>query len=96
MIYITKIGEGFGFKDTNKDEILSTDVKMLNEVYNKFFEMQSLGNQYTLGDINGESFEKMFVEVIEDVAPPVIVPPTQLSELQNTMDAIIMSLLQEG
>ena len=92
MTYITKIDDGFGFKDSRKDEILSTDVKMIDEVYNKFIEMNGLGNEFKLGDINGETFERMFIELIPEVFIPVKTPTT-LYEIQSTLDTILMSLL---
>ena len=93
MIYLSINGDDFGFKNDIDPNIviLPTDIVILNETYEKYLK-ENQTKDYKIADAHGETFERMFTEVI----PEVVIPTedtTQISELQNTMDAIIMSLL---
>lgn len=78
MKYLFTLDESFGFKDSDINEILETDIQISNEIYNKFFELQSQGKQFKIKNINGFTFEEIFEEVIpKPVEPGVIEPSSQ-------------------
>lgn len=56
--------EVFAFKDSEVNEILSSDIQISYEIYNQFFQNQSLGKQYIIKNENGTTFEEIFEEVI--------------------------------
>lgn len=76
--------ENFGFKEDSINEISSTDVRISDELYNKFFQMQSQGKQYRLKDVNSSTFEDMFEEYI---VPSTPVQPSETEIMQQTIDS---------
>lgn len=64
-MYIVKTGDSFGFTDVPT----GGTVFISRAKYEKFFELQSLGKQFILKDINGFSFEDMFEEFIPETIP---------------------------
>ena len=64
MYYLTTTDKDFGFKHSDANEILETDVEITDENYNKFFELQSAGKQFKVKNINGVTFEEIFEEYI--------------------------------
>lgn len=95
-MYISLEGNKFGFKDPDIHEILPTDVQISDEIYNRYFELQSQGKQFKINNINGVTFEEIFEEVIPE--PPGPQPKTevellkdQLATMQGALDFIIMN-----
>ncbi|MDT8717831.1 hypothetical protein IAI10_14275 [Clostridium sp. 19966] len=90
MKYIFKNSDGgFGFKEDSINEILATDVKISDELYNKFFEMQNQGKQYNLKDINALTFEDAFEEYSVLVTP---IQPSQTELMQQTIDSQVQQI----
>lgn len=71
MKYLSVDKESFGFKDSVINEILETDIPISNEIYNKFFELQSQGKQFKIKNLQGETFKEIFEEIIPE---PVELP----------------------
>lgn len=80
MKYLSIIENSFGFKVDGIHEILETDVPISDEVYNRFFELQSQGEQFRIKDINGVTFEDIFEEVIQEDTP--LTPEEEISNLK--------------
>lgn len=74
----------YGFKD-NSNQILTADVEIADEIYNKFFEMQSLGKIYKVKDINGATFEDIFEEILPVPISQADLIKSQLAELDNVL-----------
>ena len=85
MKYLIYSDSTVGFKDDSINEILLTDVKISDEIYNKYFEESTKGKCFKILDINGETFEDIFQEV-EFVLPPL--PKTKVDILQERVDAL--------
>lgn len=64
MKYIFVDGKNFGFKTDEIHEITETDKQISDEIYNKFFELQSQGKQFKIKDIHSAIFNEIFEEVI--------------------------------
>lgn len=82
MKYITiDINGNFGFKDDADNQILETDVKISDNVYNTFFEIISNSGGINLKNINGDTFDEIF-----EVLPiPVI---TEKESIQNELNEL--------
>ena len=90
MKYLFLDGENFGFKDSSINEILTTDIKISDEIYNQFFELQSQEKQLRIKNINGLTFNDIF----EEYAPVEIQrPKTELEILKETVDTLVLSML---
>lgn len=63
MKYIYIYGDDFGFKDSEINDILETDIEISEEIYDIFFEEQSKGKKLKIKDIHGNSFEEIFEEI---------------------------------
>jgi hypothetical protein len=50
------------FKDDDINIILNTDKPISDELYNMFFEQQSMGKSFKLKNIDGTTFEEIFEE----------------------------------
>lgn len=78
-----------GFKHPNMNEILSTDVEISDEMYNKRIELESQGKMFKIKDINGATFEEIFEEYTiesEPTAPSEIeVLQEQVTDLQSVI-----------
>ncbi|WP_035293758.1 hypothetical protein [Clostridium sp. KNHs214] len=82
MKYIFGSGENFGFKDEAINEILETDIPISNEIYNKFFELQSQGKQFKIKNLQGKTFEEIFEEVIPEPIEPLPQEPSPIEKMQ--------------
>jgi hypothetical protein len=80
----------FGFKDSDINQVLETDVPIYDDVYNQFFEQQSQGRQFHIGDINGTTFEEIFVEFIPELVPQ----PPSLEDRLSATEAAISALME--
>jgi hypothetical protein len=89
-MYLSLMENNITFKTPEIHEILEADVKISDEIYNQFFEMQSKGKQFKLKNINGITFEEIFEEVILD---PVQIPKSELDILRETVDTLVLSML---
>ena len=76
-LYVISSNE-FGFKDDEIHKILDSDIRVSDEIYNKFFQNQELGKQYKIKNQNGTTFEDIFEEVIK--IPTVEVPGNTFEE----------------
>lgn len=72
----------FGFVADGIYDILSTDIEITNEDYNKFFELQSQGKQFRLKQI--PTGNRLF-DLIEEYIPEQLLPvqPSELELLQE-------------
>jgi hypothetical protein len=89
-MYLAIINGDITFKTPEIHEILESDVKISDEIYNRFFELQSQGKQFKIKDMNGTTFEEIFVEVIPDAIPQ---PKSELEILKETVDILVLSSL---
>lgn len=80
-IFISSDGS-FGFKDEEVNTIVETDIKISDDIYNKFFEMQSQGKYFRVKNLQGTTFEELFEEVIPDPVDPVPAEPGPIEKLQ--------------
>lgn len=74
MYYIRIENEQFSFVVDDIHNILNTDIKISNEDYEKFFELQSQGKQFRIKNKKGLSlFEILeeYVRINEDMEIPV-------------------------
>lgn len=83
--YISINENGFGFKDDSINEILDTDIKVSDAIYNKFFEQQSQGKQLKIKNINGITFEDMFEEHIPE---PIKAPANRMELLKISLEKL--------
>ena len=67
MYYIRIENEEFGFVVDGIHTILETDIKISDEDYNKFFELQSQGKQFRVKDINGSTLFEILEEYIPEM-----------------------------
>lgn len=95
MRYLFLSEEGFGFKSNDINEISDTDIPISEEVYQKFFEMQSQGKQFRVLNPNGTTFPEMFEEIapIIDVAPIMPTDRERIEELENLMNLQLLGVL---
>ena len=64
MKYLSTNGETFGFKDSKYNIITDTDIKISDEVYNKYFELHNIGHEFKIKDANGTTFDEIFEEIV--------------------------------
>lgn len=64
MYYIFQNGNDFGFKCDEIHEITESDVLISDEIYQRFFELQSSGKMLRVKNINGVIFEEIFEEYV--------------------------------
>lgn len=84
MKYIYTLEDGsFGFKDSELNTIKETNVPIDNGTYNKFFELQSQGKQFKIRNINGETFEEIFEEIIPEPVEETPQEPSPIEKLQE-------------
>ena len=60
MYYLSNIEGNISFKVDTVHEILETDVPISDEAYKNYFKMQGLGNEYTVKNNNGLTFDDIF------------------------------------
>lgn len=62
-MYLSGDGVSFSFKHDRINKINENDVLIEDEIYNKFFKMQSEGKQFRVKNKNGITFEEIFEEI---------------------------------
>lgn len=67
MYYIRIENDNFGFIVDGIHEILETDIKISDEEYNKFFELQSQGKQFRVKNVDGEGLFGILEEYIPEI-----------------------------
>lgn len=87
------LDEGFGFKTDEVHEILETDIPISDEIYNRFFELQSQGKKFRIKNINGSTFEEIFEEVIPETIDPSTLPKSKMQLLQEQIDTLALQIL---
>lgn len=83
MKYVYLDKEDFGFKDSEINKILETDIEIKEEIYNKFFKEQAQGKKFKMRNLKGKTFDEIFEEVIPVPVDPVPVEPSQIEKLQQ-------------
>lgn len=87
------------FKDDNVNIITDSDVLISDEIYNTFFEQQSLGKQFKIKNIDGDTFEEIFEEYQQEIND---LEEQQLSETEELklrvaqLEAMVETLLKEN
>ena len=67
MRYLCLIENNIAIKDDRINKILNTDVLISDDIVNKYFELNSLGKQFKIKDINGITFDEIFEEYILEI-----------------------------
>lgn len=99
MRYIS-IGENndICFKDDDINIITDADTPISDEIYNIFFEQQSIGKQFKLKNIDGETFEEIF-EVYQptndDLDNQPLSETEELKQRIAKLEVMVETLLQE-
>jgi hypothetical protein len=86
------------FKDDSINIITDMDEPISDEIYNMFFEQQSIGNQFKIKDIQGATFEEIFEEyqqTHEDVDEQPLSETDELKQRIAKLEAMVEALLQE-
>lgn len=79
------------FKHPDINEILETDKEISDEIYRQFFFFQSQGKQFKVKDLNGQTFEEMFEEVIPEQVPA---EPSDIEKLRQENQLLSVQLEQ--
>lgn len=87
MYYLRIENDNFGFVVSGVHTLLTTDIPVSIEDYNKFFELQSLGKQFRIKNPKGKTLFEILEEytpVIEDTPiTPSLDERVELLELEN-------------
>lgn len=99
MRYIS-IGENndICFKDDNINIITNADTPISDEIYNMFFEQQSIGKQFKIKNIDGTTFEDIFEEyqpTNDDLDEQQLSETDELKQRIAKLEAMVEALLQE-
>lgn len=95
--YLTLFETGFGFKDSEVNEITEQDILIADDIYLKFFELQEQGKQFKIINPQGQTFEEIF----EEVEYKIIQEKTELDTLKEENNLLkqeladIKAMLQE-
>jgi hypothetical protein len=86
------------FKDDDINIITKTDTPISDEIYNMFFEQQSIGKQFKIKNIEGTTFEEIFEEhqsPIEDLEDQPLSEAEELKQRVAQLEAMVQALLNE-
>ena len=86
------------FKDDNVNIITDSDVLISDEIYNTFFEQQSLGKQFKIKNIDGDTFEEIFEEYqqeINDLEEQQLTETEELKQRVSQLEAMVETLLKD-
>ena len=86
------------FKDDDINIITDMDKPISNEIYNMFFEQQSIGKQLKIKDMNGTTFEEIFEEYQpsnEDLDEQPLSETEELRQRVAQLEAMVKALLNE-
>ena len=86
------------FKDDSINIITDMDEPISDEIYNMFFEQQSIGKQFKIKNIKGECFEDIFEEYEPTNDELEEQPLSETEELKRRvaqLEAMVETLLNE-
>ena len=88
------------FKDGDINIITNADMPISDEIYNMFFEQQSIGRQFKIKNIEGTTFDDIFeeiqYEIIEDNLNEQLLSETdELKQRIAKLEAMVEALLKE-
>lgn len=86
------------FKDDDINIITDTDIPISDEIYVMFFEQQSIGKQFKIKNLKGETFEEIFEEHQQTNDNLDEQPMSETDELKQriaNLEAMVEALLQE-
>jgi hypothetical protein len=86
------------FKDDDINIITNADTPISDEIYNMFFEQQSIGKQFKLKNIDGKTFEEIFEEyqpTNDDLDDQPLSETDELKQRIAKLEAMVETLLQE-
>lgn len=86
------------FKDDDINIITDMDKPISDEIYNMFFEQQSMGKQFKIKDIKGVTFEEIFEEyqpTNENLDEQPLSETEELKQRVAQLEAMVQALLNE-
>ena len=86
------------FKDDSINIITETDKSISDEIYVMFFEQQSIGKQFKIKNLNGETFEEIFEEYQlknEDLNEPQTSETDELKQRIAKLESMVEALLKD-
>ena len=86
------------FKDDSINIITDMDEPISDEMYNMFFEQQSLGKQFKIKDIKGTTFEEVFEEyqpTYDDLYEQPLSETEELKQRVAQLEAMVEALLKD-
>lgn len=98
MYYIRIENEEFGFVVDDIHTILDTDIKINDEDYNRFFELQYQGKQFRLKNPNGTTLFEILEEytpVLEDIGTGVTIED-RVDKLEQENADLTFLLMESG
>lgn len=97
FIAINNLNE-ISFKDDSINIITDTDRLISDEIYTMFFEQQSMGKQFKIKNLQGETFEEIFEEyqlTNDDLEELPLSETEELKQRVAQLEAIVEALLNE-
>lgn len=86
------------FKDGSINIITDMDEPISDEIYNMFFEQQSMGKQFKIKNIKGECFEDIFEEyepINDEIDEQPLSETEELKQRVAQLEAMVQALLKE-
>ena len=86
------------FKDDSINIITDMDEPISDEIYNMFFEQQSMGKQFKIKNIKGEYFEDIFEEyepINDEIDEQPLSETEELKQRVAQLEAMVQMLLNE-
>lgn len=86
------------FKDDSINIITDMDEPISDEIYNMFFEQQSIGKQFKIKNVKGECFEEIFEEyesINDEIDEQPLSETEELKQRVAQLEAMVQALLNE-
>jgi hypothetical protein len=86
------------FKDDSINIITDMDEPISDEIYNMFFEQQSMGKHFNIKDIKGTTFEEIFEEyqpTNDNLDKQPLSETEELKQRVAQLEAMVETLLKE-
>ncbi len=86
------------FKDYDINIITDMDEPISDDIYNMFFEQQSMGKQFKIKDIKGTTFEEIFEEyqpTNEELDEQPLSETEELKQRVAQLEAMVETLLKD-